>query len=407
MEFLLTIGLMMALGGIGGAIAVRLRLPRITGYIIVGILLSPSVLPLLDWSFVDDLSVVALAALGVIGYAIGTSIRIDMLRGLGRSILWITLLQGLGAWLLTVVLLVPLGPWLFPGVDGVGYLSFYLPVAFLLGAIAWPTAPAVTIALIREMDARGVMTTAALTIVALSDAAAVVAFGLSLEVSRAFIETGTFSWLDGVAVPAAKLVGSALLGIGAGALVSGVARVLPDRDPAPLVLTLGGIALCMVLARSLDLSMILAALVMGFVVANLRGGERLGHVLEPIEGLVFVLFFVISGVYFDVLALETAWLLAVMITVARCLGKYGGARLGARVAGSPSSLRNYLGFLLLPKAGLTLGLAFLAQEALSDPLGTLLFNGLLVSTMLNMILTPPLAKWALMKSGETSGAPQQ
>ncbi|SEO71548.1 cation:proton antiporter [Aquisalimonas asiatica] len=400
MEFLLTIGLMMALGGIGGVVATRLRLPRITGYIAVGILLSPSVLPLLDWSFVDDLSVIALAALGVIGYAIGTSIRVDTLRGLGRSILWITLMQGLGAWLLTVALLVPLGPWLFPGVEGGGYLSFYLPVAFLIGAIAWPTAPAVTIALVREVNAKGVMTTAALTVVALSDAAAVIAFGLSLEVTRAFIETGTFSWLEGVALPAATLAGSVVLGIGAGVLVNGAVRLLPDRRPVVLVLTLGGIALCMVLARTLGLSMILAALVMGFVAANLRGGERLAQALHPVEGLVFVLFFVISGVYFDVLALETAWLLAVMITVARCLGKYGGARLGAVMAGAPTALRDYLGLLLLPKAGLTLGLAFLARETLSEPLGTLLFNGLLVSTILNMLLTPPLAKWALMKSGE-------
>ena len=400
MEYILTIGLMMALGGLGGVIAVRLRLPRITGYIFAGILLSPSVLPLLDWSLVDDLGVLALGALGVIGYAIGTSIRLDMLRGLGRSIIWITLSQGFCAWILTVILLAPLGPLLFPNVDNGSFLGFYLPVAFLLGAIAWPTAPAVTIALVREVGAKGTMTTAALTVVALSDAAAIVAFGLSVEVTRAFIETGAFSWYEGIGLPAAKLFWSILLGICAGAAVNGIGRILPDRGIGLLAMTLGGVLLCMWIAHTLDLSMILATLVMGFVAVNLGGRERLATVLEPIEGLVFVVFFVISGLYFDWTALEAAWLLAVLITIARCFGKYGGARLGATVADAPEALRKYLGLILLPKAGLTLGLAFLAREAFADPLGTLLFNGLLASTILNMILTPPLAKWALIKSGE-------
>ncbi len=403
MELVLVIGLMMALGAIGGVIAVRLRLPRITGYIFAGILLSPSVLPFLDWDLVDDLGIIAMAALGVIGYAIGASIRLDMLRGLGSSIVWITLMQGAAAWLLTIVLLVPLGPFLFPGVPGADFLTLYLPVAFLIGAIAWPTAPAVTIALIREVGAKGIMTTAGLTVVALSDAAAVIAFGLSLEVARAFIETGAFSWFDGVAMPAVKLAGSVLLGIVGGVAVNGLSRLLPERGFGLLAVTLGGILLCMWAAQTLDVSMLLALLVMGFVAVNLGGRHgRLASVLEPVEGVVFVVFFVISGVYFDWEALEAAWLLAVMITVARCFGKYGGARLGAVIADAPLVLRKYLGFILLPKAGLTLGLAFLAREALSDPLGTLLFNGLLASTILNMVLTPPLAKWALVKAAEHS-----
>ncbi|MCP1675765.1 Kef-type K+ transport system membrane component KefB [Natronocella acetinitrilica] len=400
MELLLTIGLLMAVGGIGGAIAVRLRLPRITGYIFAGILLSPSVLPLLTWSLVDDLNWIALAALGVIGYAIGTSIRLDMLRGLGRSIAWITLSQGFAAWLLTMMLLAPLGPYLYPGVENATLFGFYLPIAFLLGAIAWPTAPAVTIALIREVGAKGVMTTATLTIVALSDAAAVIAFGLSLELTRAFIETGAFSWTQGVAIPAAKLAGSIVLGITAGAGINGLARLLPEKSITLMTVVLGGILLAMWAASELGLSTILATLVMGFTAVNLPRGDRLGTILHPVEGLVFVVFFVISGVYFDLAALETAWLLAIMITVARCVGKYAGASIGAIVSDSPRNMRRYLGLILLPKAGLTLGLAFLARDALGDPIGNLLFNGLLASTILNMIFTPPLAKWALLRSGE-------
>jgi Kef-type K+ transport system membrane component KefB len=137
---------------------------------------------------------------------------------------------------------------------------------------------------------------------------------------------------------------------------------------------------------------------MGVVAANLRPDTA--TVIEPIEGIVFLLFFVISSLFFEFESVSNVWLLAILIIVARCTGKFVGARIGASLTDAPAVLKANIGILLLPKAGLTMGLAFIARDTLGEPYGSYLFNALLVSTLINMLFTPPLAKWALIRSGE-------
>lgn len=397
-DLIFSLGLLLLVGGALGWLAARLRLPRITGYICAGVLLSPSVSPLLERSQVNELTTLGLVLLGVIGFAIGCSIRFKDLTGLGRAIAGITVVQGFLAWGLTIAFLVPFGAALYVGMDGSATAEHVLPLAFLLGAIAWPTAPAVTIALIRELRCKGPLTTSTLSIVALSDVAAVVAFGLSLEIVRAMLDGQAFSWEIGVLIPLIKLVGSLALGgvLGLGLVLLG--RFMPNKGPLALASSLGAILLCLWLSDQWGLSLILSTMTMGMVAANLR--PETGAAIEPVEGVVFLLFFVISSLFFEFDAVPDVWFLAILIIVARCTGKFVGARLGAELTQAPPVLKANVGFLLLPKAGLTMGLAFIARDTLGDPYGGYLFNALLLSTLINMLFAPPLAKWALLRSGE-------
>jgi Kef-type K+ transport system membrane component KefB len=397
-DLIFSLGLLLLVGGALGWLAARLRLPRITGYICAGVLLSPSVLPLLDRDQVDELTTLGLVLLGVIGFAIGCSIRLKDLAGLGRAIASITAIQGFLAWGLTVALLVPFGAFLYVGLDDVASSGHVLPLAFLLGAIAWPTAPAVTIALIRELRCKGPLTTSTLSIVALSDVAAVVAFGLSLEIVRAMLDGQAFSWESGVLLPLLKLMGSLALGSVLGMALVLLGRFMPTKGPLALAGALGAILLCLWLSGEWGLSLILSTMTMGMVAANLR--PQTGVAIEPIEGIVFLFFFVISSLFFEFDAVQDVWLLAVLIIVARCTGKLAGARLGAQLSHAPATIKANIGLLLLPKAGLTMGLAFIARDTLGEPYGGYLFNALLLSTLINMLFAPPLAKWALMRSGE-------
>jgi len=397
-DLIFSLGLLLIVGGALGWLAARLRLPRITGYICAGVLLSPSVLPLIDRALVNELSTLGLVLLGVIGFAIGCSIRLKDLTGLGRAIASITAIQGFLAWALTIAILVPFGAVLYAGMDETATAGHVLPLAFLLGAIAWPTAPAVTIALIRELRCKGPLTTSTLSIVALSDVAAVVAFGLSLEIVRAMLDGQVFSWESGVVFPLMKLIGSLALGsvLGMGLVLLG--RFMPNKGPLALAGTLGAILLCLWLSGQWGLSLLLSTMTMGIVAANLR--PETGVAIEPVEGIVFLLFFVISSLFFEFNAVQDVWLLAILIIVARCTGKFVGARLGAGLTNAPATIKSNVGFLLLPKAGLTMGLAFIARDTLGEPYGSYLFNALLLSTLINMLFAPPLAKWALMRSGE-------
>jgi Kef-type K+ transport system membrane component KefB len=399
----LTLGVLLAVGWPAGVIASRLRLPRITGYLVAGVILSPSVLALVPRSTIDDLSIVAVVALGIIGYAIGGSVRLDSLRALGGSIAWITVGQGMVVWAVTIAVITPLGPWLLD-VPGATARDTYFPVALVLGAIAWLTAPAVTIALIREYRSAGPLTTTSLSVVALSDVGGIIAFAFAVGVAQSLMGAGDFSFLAALVMPLTKVIGALVLGAFLGhALIRGGSRV--EWPPAGvLAIVLSGILLCTWLASLIGVSTVLACMVMGFVVAN--GSTRLDLVgsLQRVESVVFIVFFVLSGMNFDWEAMSAAGLLAIAIFVTRTAGKYAGAQLGASLSGAPVAVRKYVGIALLPKAGLTIGMAFLAVEAFPGLVGELIFNGLLAATVINMLVTPPLVKYAIFASGERAQA---
>jgi hypothetical protein len=140
MDILLLMGSMLIAGYLAGVLATRLGFPRITGYMIAGIFMNPSVLPIFHRNTVDTLNFITPVVLGVISYMIGGGLRLDAVRKLGRAILSITIFQGLTPFLLTVFLIAGLGPYVLQ-IPGDGKISTFIPMALVLGAIAASSAP--------------------------------------------------------------------------------------------------------------------------------------------------------------------------------------------------------------------------------------------------------------------------
>ena len=398
MDILLLMGSMLIAGYLAGVLATRLGFPRITGYMIAGIFMNPSVLPIFHRNTVDTLNFITPVVLGVISYMIGGGLRLDAVRKLGRAILSITIFQGLTPFLLTVFLIAGLGPYVLQ-IPGDGKISTFIPMALVLGAIAASSAPAAIVAIIHECRAKGPVTTTSLAVLALTDAFTVIAFAIAMGIGRALVDG---NWAMGAGdiliAPLLHILGSVAAGLVFGYVMLKVLiglrttlGLLPSVSAGILILT--GVS------EACGLSSILANMAAGFVVVNGSGREEMITVLERIEDVLFVFFFVLNGMYIEILTFKAAGILMVLIMAGRKIGKYTGARIGAAIIGAPEPLRKFPGLLLLPKAGLTLGLAFLARQAFPS-FGPLLFNALLASTIINMLLTPPLAKYALIKSGE-------
>ncbi|MEE8194382.1 MAG: hypothetical protein V3T73_02645, partial [Dehalococcoidales bacterium] len=83
----------------------------------------------------------------------------------------------------------------------------------------------------------------------------------------------------------------------------------------------------------------------------------------------------------------------------RFAGKYLGVRAGGAISGAPQVVRKYLGLALLPKAGVTIGLALLAERAFPS-FGTIIFNAILASVVINELIAPLLVRFAILKAGE-------
>ena len=401
-DLALAIGIMITVGLLGGVLSNKIKFPRVTGYIIVGILFSPSVIHLIPRATIAELDIITHVTLAIVAYLIGTSLRLESIKRLGRSISWITPTQSLGAWLVVTLSMAFLAPSIL-AVPGATFMGNYFPMALVIGAIASATAPAVTMAVIREYKARGPFTTTLLAVVALDDAIAVIAFAIAMGIAQPLVNGGSgVALYHMLAAPSLEIAESIGIGTALGFALVYLTKLAKTRALL-LTVVLGIILLGAGLANHLGISLIMANMTIGFVVANRVPDSEPSIVVEGIEEIVFAIFFVFSGMHFDASVIRTAGVLGLMLFGIRFAGKYYGTVIGARISRSSEEVRKYLGFALVPQAGVALGLALLAAEILPS-LGNLLVNIVLASVIINELVAPPLTKYAITKAGESEKA---
>jgi len=404
-NLVLVVGILLVIGFFGGIIARKVKLPTISGYIIIGMFLS--LFHVIPRNFIEgNLSIIIEVSLGMIGYLVGGTLNYGMLKKFGKQIVIITMTQLMGAWILVSIFVFFLTPFLLKANQfHPAYFQSLLPSAIIIGAISCATAPAATIAIIRECKANGPLTNTLLAVIALDDGLCVIAFALGLNIAK-IISSGIaglnfISWFKALLIPLINISGSASLGAVLGMTIIYFIS-FADNKKRLLVLITGIIMLCIGLAKVLQVSNILANMVMGFVVTNrIKPNEDAFEVIDDVDEVIFAMFFTLAGAQFDLGVIKEAGILSVLIIFGRCGGKYIGAWIGASISNSSALIKKYLGLGLMPKAGVTVGLALLAKQYFnSSGVGNIMLSAILTSVIINELIAPPLTKYALTKSGE-------
>lgn len=402
---LLQVGMLMLLGFLGGMAAKRVGFPRVSGYIITGMLLSPSLSGFFKEELIrEDLSIITDIALGIIAFSIGGSLVLKHLKKLYSSILWINFTQAIGAFLATTALISIATPYIINGTSPFPFWQAIFPMALIIGAISTATAPAAVLAIVHEYRAKGPLTTTLLSVVALDDAMAIIfySFAIAIAIAQSLMTHSDLSWQAIVYLPARDLVAAILIGI-VSALIMKLIIPSVRRQEAMLGVVIGFIFLNTGLANNLHSSALIANMVFGFFTVNfIKHAHDLFQVVEITEEMIFSLFFTLAGAHLDIeLMTTTGWLITGLIVLGRFTGKLYGTRLGGCIAKAPTVVRRYLGLALLPKAGVTVGLVLLARDAFGpSPLSDLMINAILGSVIINELIAPPLVRYALIKSGE-------
>jgi Kef-type K+ transport system membrane component KefB len=402
---LLAVGLLLILGYWGGRAANALKLPRVSGYLVAGMLLSPSLAHIFSRPLVErDFTIITEIALGIIAYSIGGSLVLERLRRLGKSISWITISQALGAFMITTGLLLPTIPFL-TGLAGSEHqmLTAYLPLALVIGAISVATAPGAVLAIISELKASGPLTSILLGVIALDDGLAIIFFALAATAAHTLINPEAVSWLATLTGPVIEIGLSLLLGLLAGLGLMLMGHLVRRRE-ALLMVILGILFLTSGVAAWLKFSPLLANMVAGFIVVNLAPRHHdFFLVVEQIEEPLFGLFFGVAGAHMDLVMLKSVGWLSVTILVFRMVGKQLGTWVGAKISQAPPIVEKYLGLGLFPQAGVTIGLVLIAQDIFPHSvLASILVNAVIGAVILNELIAPPLVKYALLKAGETA-----
>lgn len=367
----------------------KMKLPNVTGYILAGIIIGPSVGRLMPKDVVSSLSIVSEVALGFIAYSIGSEFNLKHVRKLGLSVVGITLMESLGAVL-------------FVSASMFFIFKQTLHFSLVLGSIAAATAPAATILVIRQYKAKGPLVDTLLPVVAMDDAVAILTFGISVAFAEALIQTGSVVSLVSVVGRILREVSlSLLLGLCIGLFLSfGSGRV--KGEDALLCVTIASIFLGIGLATTFSLSSLFVSMMIGATVSNVvYARDRVLSVVDRFTPPIFVAFFTLSGADLQLSMLRKVGVLGIGYIVFRVIGKVLGAYVGARIARTPEKVQKYLGFTLIPQAGVAIGLSLLAEEALPG-MGSELRNIILGSTVVYELLGPIIAKQALKKAGEIS-----
>lgn len=405
MHILVYVGLLLLLAHGAGALAQRIGVPKVSGYLVVGMLASPSASGLLSEHLVQEsLAVITEIALAAIAFSIGGVLSLSRLKRLGGQIGWVTLAEASGAMVLPF--LAVLAAWsLGWGIDPQLKLrSEALPLALMVGALCVATAPAATLAVIHELRAQGPMTTLILGIVAVDDALGITFFALAGAGAAALSGAGGLDWLSALG-HAGREVGLALL---LGGVIGGIlARWARSFSPGKGLfgVSWGALLLTAGLAHSLGASPLLADMCLGFVLANFtQHHQDLFDVVEEIEEPVFGLFFLLAGAHLDLGLLPQAGALALLILFSRFAGKLLGAGLAAKASGSPPQVAKYIGLGLLSQAGVAVGLVLNAKNFLPETVGSTLVNGILGAVVLNELISPFVIRFALKRTGEAGQA---
>lgn len=398
---LLSLAAAMAFGMLFNRFAKKIGLPNVTGYLLAGLLIGPSLWKLIPGSFdglitdsaLSSLGLISTVALGFIAFSIGGEFKWSTLKQIGGKAVVITLFESLAGVLFVDAALCCAAAFSFGGIN--------FPIALTLGAIAAATAPAATLMVVRQYRAKGPVTQMLLPVVALDDAVALIAFAVSFSVARALASGEAVSFVSMVGKPVLNIALSLLSGAAIGFLLSFSLRFFHSRANK-LMLTLTAVIAGVAIAQFFDLSALLLCMAASAFVVNFsHEADRLFADLDAWTPPVFMLFFVISGAQLKLEILPKVGIMGVLYIFFRSLGKYLGARWGSAAVKAEPNVKKYLGVTLLPQAGVAIGLAAtVVATAGFDAYAGQVQAVILTGTLLYELAGPLLTKAALTAAGE-------
>jgi len=385
MHTLFYIAIAMIAGLLMTRVVKLIHLPNVTGYLIAGLLIGPYCLNLLNKEILATLDILTVAALGFIAFSIGSEFKLAHLKAIGGKIIVITVCEALGAVILVDVV--------------VSLFGFPVPMALAMGAIAAATAPAATLLVVRQYQAKGELTSTLLPVVAMDDAIGLMAYAISVSIAKMIANGEAFNVMTTIVSPLLEIILSLLVGAAIGVLVALSNRFFHSKANR-LCIAIAAVMLGVGIAKQFDLSHLLLCMAIGATYVNLRDDaiQTLEHT-DTWTPPLFMMFFVISGADLDVAALPTLGLIGVLYIVSRVCGKYLGAYIGCTISKMPKKIRKYLGFSLVPQAGVAIGIAQLVVTELPQ-YGSSIQAVILCATLIYELVGPILTKASLVKAGE-------
>lgn len=401
----LEIALLITVGILGGKLAEFVRLPKVTGYIFIGLIFGPNVLNFFSEEVIQQFKTLKLLALGFIGYNVGLEVDFKLLKNNRNTVMYITIAQSLLTFVLVagaIILVLDEFDWTY---------------ALILGAIATVTTPAPIIATIKSYHAKGRVTDLLFPMIALDDVLGVIMFALMLPIA-VFLAGSTdqvTSLGELLAQPIFEIVLAVIIGLIIGGVVVKILNYYYRGDNVSiLIIIIIGVFFGIGLSYMLGTSLILLPLTIGAVMANslnLDIKEKVRRNTDAIILPLLLVFFTLSGAELNIHLLPSIGVIGVIYILVRVIGKVVASQGTAVILGEKQNVSRYLGFALIPQGGVAIDMAILAEirflQLASETgnssyayIGSTILTVVLGAVVIYKLFGEIIVKWALKRSGD-------
>jgi len=396
----LAFGLLLLVAFVSGDVLARLRLPKLLGYILAGIVVGPHALGLVSENMILQLNLIERVAICLIALTAGGELNLKRMRPLLPTIMALTWWGAIGTSILLGFGLFLVAPKLafLRSLEGPTLLAF----CGMLGVVLSAQSPAVVMALLSETRSEGPVSRTILGTVVIADLVVIVLFSGVSTVVRSLM-TGEGDAAGAALTIAWELFGSMGSGILVGLLLAYYLRKI-GQDASLFV-----VLLCIIVAEittRVHLDPLIVMLSAGLVIANFGEPDSSSVVydLQVASLPLYLVFFAVAGTTLHLDLLFEFGAIAAMLVALRAFGFGVGGAIATRQARSPIEIRRWAWMGLLPQAGLALALALVVQRSFGEA-GEGASALLLGVIALNELLMPIVLRNALVKSGEAMTRP--
>ncbi|MEG2750962.1 MAG: cation:proton antiporter [Anaerorhabdus sp.] len=388
-----------------GKLITLVKLPSILGWLIAGMIVGPNAQGILSTDLLNtsgyEMTLHILEC--AVGLMIGTELVWNRIKKSGTALIITTLTQSLGTFVSVTF------------VFSLVFLFMDIPLylAFIFGGIALATAPAPALSIVREFKTDGPVTKTLIPMAALDDVVGVVVFFTVIAVVARSISGQDMSLIVIPIMILLPLVIGFFTGLPAGLLLkkkNSKTWTLVVLISMILLTAFVGILCNTYLMPAPILNFMLMGMAFSATFSNMVSEERLNEIMEgfnPFLGISMIVVILNLGAPLDYKAVFSAGLFTVIYIVVRGIGKYSGARIGAKLTNMPITVQKYLGFTLLPHSGVSLIFTGIAVSVLYEqaPECAVIIQGTIAAAaVLNEIIAVIAAKKGFEWAGEFNKA---
>lgn len=387
------------LAALAGKLISKLKLPSILGWLIIGMFLGPHALGIISQKVLDAswYKVIIMWMQCAFGLMLGTELVWKKLKSYGKGLIVTTLTQSLGTFFFVTLV--------FGIVFAVTGVPVYL--AFVFGSIALATAPAPALSIVNEFHASGPVTNTLLPMAVLDDVVAIVVFFTVNSIVSGFASGGSTPLYMIPLMIFLPVVIGIVVGIPAGLLLKKTKGKVQT-----LAVLIAGITLTVCIGwfvntrlSGITLNYMLMGVSFSAVFTNMVSEERLKGItaqFHPILAVSLLASIVDLGAPLNYHLILGAGVYTFLYIIARGLGKYFGARFGAKAMKMPDTVQKYLGLTLLPHSGVSLVFTGIAASTLAtkSDLASIVQGTIAAAAVINEIIAVIAAKKGFELSGE-------